>query len=74
MCGVSSIYPSSHSVNIDDWLEFYFGDNIIIKFRQALHSFVEKSVLNPRHSFEKDNLVIRITWEHQSDRVTRYFI
>ncbi|KAH1005994.1 hypothetical protein HUJ04_006881 [Dendroctonus ponderosae] len=57
MCGVSSIYPSSHSVNIDDWLEFYFGDNIIIKFRQALHSFIEKSILNPRHSYEKDNLI-----------------
>ncbi|XP_066149688.1 3'-5' RNA helicase YTHDC2-like isoform X1 [Euwallacea fornicatus] len=58
MCGVNSVYPSSHSVSLDDWVEFYFGDTLIIKLRQALHSLVDSVVLNPRHPIESSGVIL----------------
>ncbi|CAG9772669.1 unnamed protein product [Ceutorhynchus assimilis] len=58
MCGIDTVYPTSHSINIDDWLEFYFGDTYAIKFRKAIHSLVDKCMINPGYSLDKENLII----------------
>ncbi|XP_050304202.1 3'-5' RNA helicase YTHDC2-like isoform X2 [Anthonomus grandis grandis] len=67
MCGVDVVYPSSHSVAIDDWLEFYFGDILAIKFRKTVQSLVDKSLSNPFYSYERCNLPITETLRNIMD-------
>lgn len=61
MCDNEAIYPSSHSVNMDNWLEFYFGDPLAIRFRQIVQSLINHSILNPSNSFDAGNTVIVLT-------------
>lgn len=61
MCGVNALCTSSHSINVDNWLEFYFGDPVILKFRFAIHDLVNRSMINPWHSFDHLNKVVTET-------------
>lgn len=61
MCDNEAIYPSSHSVNMDNWLEFYFGDPLAIRFRQIVQTLIHHSILNPQNSFDPQNTVIVFT-------------